>query len=672
MRRTLLALVAAVAASLGAASVARADTPVATGFYSSYNQIRVVGDLAYVAASPGLIVYDVSDRSAPRELSHLFLDRSGSFLVEVSGHYAYVLSGAIVLEHSILRVVDVADPAAPRVVGEYADLADARVQGLAVVSPTTIAIANGGAVDLVDVSDPANPVKSGSAQVTPDPGQIVGLGANGSVVYAPWQGIDENGSPFNGFTTVDASDPTAPAILDSFDLGAETLPYSVANVGSVVYVGQTPSATVVLDASDPAAIAKIGQFDYVPAPHANVFARGNRLFAATGDTQTNGLNNVRVYDVSTPENPKLLQTVSLSCTAIGMDYDPATSTAYMPCADATGSGMSTFAVAASGALDPAATVLVPEVNAVATSGDVTFLGASTTLVAARVGSGGGVDVVGSVDLGQIAHAMQVVGDRIYVLTSDSAVGANGRVRIVDASDPAALAEIGSIDLDGAGYLVTSKRFFVVGTTLYLGTPTGLDVYDVTDGANPAKVGSASLPGPVQGVVVDGTTAYVAVLRVVDFIQQADVYTIKVKKPAKPKVLKKLVNADHVSYVNDMLVADGRLYMAVAGGGGPDPVAGDGRLVVLDVTKAKPKKLSNVYTSPSFNGYAFGLQLDGDTLYVADGLDGVSVLDVGGTGDPQYVRAIDTPGFARGISLADGRLSVADESSFQVYSTAAPQ
>ena len=98
-------------------------------------------------------------------------------------------------------------------------------------------IANGGAVDVIDATNPTSLTKVGTVQVTPDPGQVVGLATNGSVVYAAFQGLDDAGSPINGVAAIDVSSPSAPVALGTFDLGEGT-PYTIASVGAVVYVGQ--------------------------------------------------------------------------------------------------------------------------------------------------------------------------------------------------------------------------------------------------------------------------------------------------------------------------------------------------------------------------------------------------------------------------------------------------
>ena len=134
MRSFALAIIVVVAAAALApdrASAQQSDQPITADLFSGPRAVRVVGDVAFAAARAGLLAYDISDRSNPSVLSQLYLDRSGSFKLAISGDLAFVLSGEIVYEQAILRIVDIGDPRSPRVVGEFSDLLpDSRVDAV--------------------------------------------------------------------------------------------------------------------------------------------------------------------------------------------------------------------------------------------------------------------------------------------------------------------------------------------------------------------------------------------------------------------------------------------------------------------------------------------------------------------------------------------------------------
>jgi hypothetical protein len=658
MRSFALALAVSVAGAL-APSPAAAQ-PVVADYFSSYQAVRVVGDRAYVAAAAGLVIYDVSDRSQPRSLSRLFLDRSGSFKLEVSGNFAYVLSGAIFFERTILRVIDVSDPQAPRQVGEYTDLAESRVQGMLLMG-TTLALANANAVDLVDVSDPSQPAKLATLPIVSEPEQVVGLAAHGSTLFAAWQGLGGD-LPLGGVTAIDIANPSAPTQVSVLNL--DQPPYGIAGAGAALYVGITTDV-VVLDASDPAELVEVTRLDFPLSSDTELYAEGARLFV--GVQPVEGQFSVSVFDVQNPLAPQLLGQEALPCHVTGMDFDGPQSDAFMPCADARGGGMTIFDLTAGGDLAELASIRVPEVHDVQVSGDATFLVGSNTISAVRPAGDGTVETLGRLDLPQRAIHLQVVGTRAYVSTADNLSGLNLNIRIVDVTDPANMSLAGSLAVDGQSYLVTSKRFHVVGTTLYVATPTGLDIYDASNAAQLQRLGSFATPDPAVNVLVSDKFAYLVTRRLEDGLQEIDLYVVNIRKPANPKRKGRLRSVDTATYANDLALADGRLYMLDAGPGSLLPNAGDGRLIVVDVSKAgKPRVRSAIPSNPDFSGYAFEIAVSGTRAYVADGLGGVSVISVADDSAPEYLRSIDTPGFATGIWLDGARLSVADQSSYQVY------
>ena len=481
MRTCALAIVAAAVAVLAPSSAA-AQQPVAADFFSSTRSVRVSGDLAYAVSAAGLTIYDISDRANPRQLSQLFLGKSGSFKIEVSGDYAYVLAGEIVFEESLVRVVDVSDPLAPHVVAEYSDLVDSRVQAMLVAGPI-LALANANAVDLVDISDPASPAKLSSLPIVSEPEQIVGLAVDGSTLFAAWIGLGGDDLT-GGVTSIDISDPSAPAEIAVF--GLEGTPTSMTAVGDTLYVGEILTAVVVLDASDPAQIVEANRIDFPFTGQVDVFAEGDRLFtgASTDDFR---IVRVGVFDITNPLAPVSLGETEQSCQVVGMAYDADRADAFMGCLDASGSGMTILDVPASGEVAPIASVLVPEVRGVKVSASgTTFLAASDGLYAVAPGTEGRVEVLGQLSLEQGAYRLQIVGERAYVFTADNTIGTNGHIRIVDVTDPASMSLLGSLAVGDLGVVFSSKRFFVEGETLYLAEPEGLVIYDVSDPAQPTR------------------------------------------------------------------------------------------------------------------------------------------------------------------------------------------
>ncbi|MGH9162891.1 MAG: LVIVD repeat-containing protein [Vicinamibacteraceae bacterium] len=656
----MLAFIVAAGAVVAPARVSGAPQPVVADLFSSTRAVHVNGDIAYAVSTAGLLIYDVSDRSNPQQLSQLPLDRSGSFGLAISGNYAYVLAGEIVYEKSLLRIIDISDPRAPRIVGEFSDLMESRVQAMQVAG-TTVALGEGNAVTLLDVSDPANPTRLARVPIISDPEQIVSLAVHDSTLFAAWVGLGGDALT-GGVTSVDISDPSAPTPIGVF--GLEGTPSSMTSVGETLYVGETLTAVVALDASDPANIVEVHRIDFPLTGQVDVYAEDDRLFTAADGQEY----RIGVFDISDPSSPQRLEEMQLSCRVVGMDYDSVRSAAFMPCQGADGSGISDYHLTQGGGFELVSNVFTPEVRDAKIAGFwTTLLAGSSGLLAVRPVEGGRVEITGRLRLEGGAYRIQVVGTRAYVLTADDTSSTNARVQIVDVSKPSNMRVLGSLALSDLGAVYTSKRFFVVGKTLYVAEPEGLVIYDASNPAALRRLGSYATPTVAENVIVSGNRAYVNTLRWQDNFLHVDLYVIDVRRPRLPRLVDSALDIDAANFVSDMAVRHGRLFMLDAGQGNPMGVAGDGRILVVDVRTGTPRLEFEGPTTPGRNGYAREIQLVGRLAFIADGLDGVSVLSVADTAAPRFLGSIDTPGFANSIWVGIfGNVSVADLSSFQRY------
>lgn len=661
--KVLCTLIAAALTVLVPAPVSVAE-PIVADLYSKANVVRVSGDRAYVAVSAGLQIYDLSS-GTPQKLSELFLDRSGAFELAVSGNYVFVLSGVIALEKTYLRVVDVSDPRAPVVVAEYADFPPpSRTQVLHFVG-TTLAVAIGNVVELFDASDPLALTHVGGIPIAEESAQVVGIASTGTTLFAAWQGSDGE-QPLGGFIAIDVSEPRAPVTLDVVaSLG--TTPHAIAASEDAVYLGVNPPSVLVYDASDPASLTETARLDFDFTPFASVHADGNRLFVGTQVSDTAEIA-IGVYDITVATAPQLLGETNVVCNFAGIAFDAARSSVIVPTATIQGAGLTALRLADDGKLVPTWNEVAPEINDVEVSGATTFLATSEGLWAVRPGANGRVELLGKLALAQPSLRLRIVGSRAYVLGAANFFGEGSRIDIVDVSNVAEMRLLGSLAFEELGGLVTSSKFDVVGETLYLAGRTGLEIYDVSDASAITLLGTHETPSFADNVVVGNGVAYVTTARYEDVYRKVDLYVVKVRNPAKPKQTHVVRDLDSANSTSDLGLHDGRLVVALAGPGLGFLHAGDGKIAVLKINKAKrPKVLARFPTSREFDGYARKLVASGGRLYVADGLAGVSILSISKKGTPEYVGQIDTPGFASGIWVdAAGNVAVADQWSFQLY------
>ncbi len=121
------------------------------------NAVAVSGDFAYVAAgSAGLQVVALSsDRRTPTILATLNLNASAND-VTLAGNLAYLATAGG------LKVVDVTNPAAPRLLGTFAGVGNAmgvKVRG------TTAYVAAGGSLTIVSVANPGAMIQAGTVSL---------------------------------------------------------------------------------------------------------------------------------------------------------------------------------------------------------------------------------------------------------------------------------------------------------------------------------------------------------------------------------------------------------------------------------------------------------------------------------------------------------------------------
>ena len=215
-------------------TLAPATKPTTADFFSWFRAVRLSGDLAYVASSAGLLIYDVSDRANPRQISQLFIEPSDSYQLEISGNHVYLLSGQSVFQQPLLRVIDVSDPGALRVVGEYTDLVESQVFDLQ-IAEMTLAIANQSSVDLLDISDPTNPRRVGRFDVVPRTAYVSSIAVRNSTLFAAYAGPSSAGQNGGQIIAIDISNPSAPARIGNLALAKPA--HSIASADDTLYVG---------------------------------------------------------------------------------------------------------------------------------------------------------------------------------------------------------------------------------------------------------------------------------------------------------------------------------------------------------------------------------------------------------------------------------------------------
>lgn len=135
--------------------------------------------------------------------------------------------------------------------------------------------------------------------------------------------------------------------------------------------------------------------------------------------------------------------------------------------------------------------------AIRVSGNNAFVGLTDSLKVMDVASTSNPTEVASLALP--VNALALSGNTLFVGTSD------GRLVVVDVSNPSAPQQIGSVSISGL-----PNRMSVAGTLLFLADGAqGLLIFDVSQPKSPALLSQFSLSAPIWDVAASGTTLLLA-------------------------------------------------------------------------------------------------------------------------------------------------------------------
>jgi len=214
---------------------------------------------------------------------------------------------------------------------------------------------------------------------------------------------------------------------------------------------------------------------------------------------------------------------------------------------------------------------------------------------------------------------------------------------------------------------------------YVAVGPRLMVMQVSESGNLTELGGTSaLPRFLRSVAISGSFAYVAA-------GEAGIYVVDVSDPVNPAVVG---SWDSPGYAEAVAIAGKTLYVAdgpyglrtvdvtdathpveigwafplhyamdVAVSGNFAAIASvTAGLFVADVSDP-----SNPVEKGSLltNGCAFGVDIDGRTAYIADGWGGLVSVDISPFGVPKILASYQTPGWAMDVAVEDGVALVSD-------------
>ncbi len=474
------------------------------GSASYFTSAAVEGNLLAVASVyDGAFFLDLTDPAKPvrrgradlRHMNNFFVGRS----VAISGHHVFVTSADDQDSNTgVLEIFDASDPASPQYVGAYevpAVARDVAVSGhLAVVtSYSHIPAAPAGYADILDVTDPSNPVRISSEELDP------------SVAYHWGARVSMAGDRaiLGGPKVLDLSDPTKPrqlaglaqqvgsatisgdvlfAGLNTYRMSPATLQRSrtlgaggealgVAIQGDVAWMALGTAGLQAVDRTKPADAALLGNLS-LGGKVWDVAIVGSRAVVAAGEA------GLAIVDITDPANPQPLG--ALDTPGEARSVAVAGNTA---CLAAFSGGVQVVDLG-----NPASP---RELSRFATPGytlGIAWLGHHALVACGEagiqvldLGDPTQPKLVGSYLVRGAVEAVTVVGDRVII-----ADGGEGFL-VLDVSDPAKPKRLGLVPGN-----TQARSIVVAGRFAYVADVTrGIRVYDIGDPTHPREVGGTS-------------------------------------------------------------------------------------------------------------------------------------------------------------------------------------
>ncbi|MBN1782761.1 T9SS type A sorting domain-containing protein [bacterium] len=545
-------------------------------------------NLLYYGNGGYLEIRDMSDLLSYPALVGQWLAPGPVYCVTVRGDYAYVACGG-----EGLYILNISDPANPVETGSAP--VDYRASDVVLNSAYAYVADKYYGIRIVDIADPAAPAETGFCPLT----SAERLTYQDGYVYAS--------NERRGIYTIDVSDPAAPVKTDSSVTG---FVYDVEADGSSLYAvtGDSLHMYRIADPAHPVKISSIGGGGY---------KRGVTALDGTAYV-SDYYSGLIGFDVSDPANPAELFAVDLGAGNPASGFVTG-STAYM--------AVEHFGIKIVDVSDPASAQVV---------GDIYTGGSSRKVVVdghyAYVTQGKGglrildiTDPAAPVEAGRYNGVLNVYNLTIHGKVAVLSQGDYGPTVLLDITDPANPDSLGQIVSDDLRY---SNDCRIMDHTAYLALGSrGFGIADITDPANPVVIGFCDTPGWGSRLDVGGQYAYVA--------DHDSLFIIDMSDQAHP--VRAAAIAGRRS-VYDVVVRDSYAYVA-------DTYEG---LTVVDISDPFHPAIAGTRKTQR----AYGVELKGNIAYIADYGGGIVILDISDPASPEFMGRYNTPSAVDGVAVDD--------------------
>jgi hypothetical protein len=546
-------------------------------------------------------------------------------------------------------------------------------------------------LDIIDISNPENPVKIGNCDT---PGSATGVYLKGNYIYVA--------DSTNGLVVIDVSNPASPVLAGSYTFSTNI--FDVYVCGNYAYMAAYASGLKIIDVSDPTSPKFTGSF-HTTGYAFGVYARGNHVYAAVNQ------NGLEIIDVSDPSSPTLagncdtpgsargvyvegnyayvadggegLQIINISnpsSPSLAGNYDTTGNNAYgvyvsgdyAYVADR-GRGLQIIDIS-----NPISPKLAGDYD---THGNANKVHTNENYAYVACGEGGmqiiNISIpqfptwMGSYEKSASLNGVYVQGNYAYLADHYSGL------YVIDVSNPRSPLLVGNYHT-GSKWNLCTYEVYISGNYAYLANGDYMIIINVSDPTSPTLAGKYNTPFYAYGIFVKGNSAYVA-------DQLGGLLIIDVSNPTSPVLSGSYSTSGYAVGVH---VSDNYAYVTTL----------EGNLLIIDVSNPASPNLAATYNisrkankvfvrdnyayvsggysglqildisnpiSPTFvgnydtSGTTQNLYVKGNYAYLADLLEGLQIINISDPASPTLVVTYDTPGSMRGVYVDDNYVYAAD-------------
>jgi len=556
--------------------------------YGPASAVAVSGDLAIFAGGPSLMVADVSDPTSPRVVSELLIDDRITDMA-VDGSYAYLLS-----DQRSLTVIDFRVPVAPVKMAVYETSLDLWHLD---VANGYIAVTMGDAgLLIIDVATPSMPVEVGIFE------------EEVSDVAVQWPYVYTVGD--RRLRVIDISVPSSPIEVGNRSTNRDTTSLVVS--GDFAYTA-SQNEFEVFDISDPTSPEQVGESYVSYLGSVWEMAVFGRYVMAVGT----GTRGVKVFDVSTPSGPVLLNRFGV--TSPGNGVAAAAGFAVIAAGD---EGLLVMDMRSPGCISKVGRFLTTGgAIDVVVEGDFAYLSdLHTGFRVIDISNPSAPEAVWIDETHDTVRWLSVSGDRLY------ASAGNAGLLIFDLGDPRAPMLLGAYT--HSGYL---QRLTVEGAYAFVAEGRSVRVVNVADPLSPFEVAEVGDDWNVQEMVVSDSHLYV-----VD--GSTGLHIFDITTPNEP------VEVSHFEppgWFSDVAVEEGLAFLTDTSGG----------LRVIDVgVPADPSELCYGYAS--LNGEEHSVAISNGRVFASTG-KGLYVADLSAPCTPVFLGWCEDENYPDAVSGSFG-------------------